>query len=347
MKLNQFSCSVASDTQLRPPVYQAHRFLLRSIALGVAIVTGIGSPGLQAYAAAVSLGNGGILFDQDTTLESEFVESHGAYQSTFGVLNLDSGEKTPLLIETRPSDRSASIFNPSSKVNDVESVRDFKGSPGVTVTQAIAKYTFKARQNYVFYLESTYNGRPTGIVYSSDLLNPNKEQQVQFTGSPSELCQTGMILSWDDTGARLVRARKQQDRDFDDFIVRVRDTACPIGGGEKVPVQVANTSSAQTAAATSKAGSPFAWGRLLYGVPLLGAFAASGGKSSSGGSSTPTPKNPNPNPTNSSTPSPCPPKNTPCPTPSVPEPITVLGSVSAIGIAEMMRRRNRKRSQQK
>jgi Domain of unknown function (DUF4114) len=331
MKKNQFSSSVASDTQLRSPVRPAHRFLLKPIALGIAIVTGIASPGLQAYAAAVSLGNGGILFDQDTTLESEFVESHGAYQSTFGVLNLDTGEKTPLLIETRSSDRSASVFNPSSKVNDVESIRDFKGSPGVTVTQSISKYTFKAKQNYAFYLESTYNGRPTGIVYSNDVLNPNKEQQVQFTGSPSELCQTGMILSWDDTGAKLVRNRKQQDRDFDDFVVRVRDTACPVGGGEK-PTQVASTSSqAAGGAAVPKAGSPFGWGRLLSGLPLLGAFAAFGGRSSSspstGGSPTPTP--------------------TLSPTTPIPEPITVLGSVGAISIAGMMRRRKRDRSQKK
>ncbi|MGL5197115.1 MAG: hypothetical protein ACRC8Y_26295, partial [Chroococcales cyanobacterium] len=38
--------------------------------------------------------NGGVLFDAETIVEFEFIESNGAYQSTFGVLNLQTGEKT-------------------------------------------------------------------------------------------------------------------------------------------------------------------------------------------------------------------------------------------------------------
>ena len=40
-------------------------------------------------------GNNNIQFDQDTTIEFEFIESHGAYQSTFGVIDLDSCQTQP------------------------------------------------------------------------------------------------------------------------------------------------------------------------------------------------------------------------------------------------------------
>ncbi|HEY9604411.1 MAG TPA: hypothetical protein V6C85_22535, partial [Allocoleopsis sp.] len=44
----------------------------------------------------------GIQFDVDTIVEFEFVQSHGAYQSTFGVIDLDTREKTPLISEVKP-----------------------------------------------------------------------------------------------------------------------------------------------------------------------------------------------------------------------------------------------------
>ncbi|MBE9009388.1 DUF4114 domain-containing protein, partial [Pseudanabaenaceae cyanobacterium LEGE 13415] len=192
---------------------------------------------LPARAADLSIGNEGIRVNREATLESEFVESHGAYQSTFGVINLTTKEKTPLLTETRPSDNPDTIFRPSTKIDDVGTPLDFPGTPGNAVPQPTGKYTFRPNNDYVFYLESSFNGRPTGILYSTDRLNPNAEQHVRFTGNINALCQTGgMQLGWDDTGSRIVRNRPAQDRDFDDFVVRLRDTACPVGQGEPPPV---------------------------------------------------------------------------------------------------------------
>ncbi len=317
MKFNCFLGLSASKIESSSLICLVTRHLIAPFSFGVAIITGVGVPGLQSYAAAVTLGNGGVRFEQDTTLESEFVESHGAYQSTFGVVNLDTNEKTPLLIEDKASDRSETVFRPSSKQGDVDSLKDFVGLPGKSVTKTSAKYTFKAKANYVFYLESTYNGRPTGVVYSSDVLNPDREQQVQFSGNATELCQSGMILNWDDTGSKLVRNRKQQDRDFDDFVVRVRETACPIGGGDEQPPAIAsNPPLGGGSAVQVKGGSNRAW---LLALPLLGlAFLHS----------------------NKQTPNDVPNK-------AVPEPITILGSAGALGWASLMHRRKKKSRKKK
>ncbi len=294
---------------------------------------------LQARAADLSIGNGGLQFNRETTLEGDFVESHGAYQSTFGVVNLDTNEKVPLLTETKGADQADTVFRPSSKVNDTESNRDFLGT-AQTVTQTSGKYTFKPGANYSFYLESTYNGRPTGIVYSTDRLNPNQEQQVTFTGNPANLCQGGgMIMAWDDTGSKLVRDRAAQDRDFDDFIVRLRDTACPVGGGEVPPTAAVPPPEAtappvgQLPPATGGGAPP---GNLTVPLGILGAgligglaFGLSGNNDDDNGQPAGAPGG-------------APPGEEP-----IPEPLTILGSGAALGFATLMQRRRQSRSRKK
>lgn len=281
--------------------------------------------GVSAIAADMSLGNSGVRFNKDTTLETNFVESHGAYQSTFGVINLDTNEKTPLLIETQPADQPASIFNPSTKVNNAGQPVDFLGTAGGAVANPSATYTFKANTNYVFYLESVYNGRPTGTVYSSDVMNAGQERQVAFSGDPANFCQgEGVSLAWDDTGSSLVRDREQQDRDFDDFIVRLRDTACPIGGGD-TPATAAIPPAESVVPPVGQlppGGAPVAAGGSAGGltVPLglLGAGAIAGIAVAAGGGGD-----------NDSEP--------------IPEPFTIIGSGAAVGFAALMRRRARGR----
>jgi Domain of unknown function (DUF4114) len=298
---------------------------------------------LQAHAADLSIGNGGLQFNRETTLEADFVESHGAYQSTFGVVNLDTQEKIPLLTETKASDQADSVFRPSSKVNDTESNRDFLGT-SQTVTQGTGKYTFKPGINYSFYLESSYNGRPTGVVYSTDSLNPGQEQQVTFTGNPANLCQGGgMIMAWDDTGSRLVRDRAAQDRDFDDFIVRLRDTACPVGGGEvppaaAVPPPATSTPVGQLPPAVG-GGSP---GNLTVPLGLLGAGAVTGLALGLGSDDDDDDSDDSSIP---GAPGGTPPGQTP--DGEIPEPLTILGSGTALGFATLMQRRRRNRAKKK
>ncbi|NDJ18755.1 PEP-CTERM sorting domain-containing protein [Myxacorys almedinensis] len=298
------------------------------LALGVAIAWFVQGFATPVLAASMAFGNGQIRFDKDTTLESTFLVSHGAYQSTFGVLNLDTNEKTPLLVEVKPSDEADTIFRPSSKTNNIDTLKDFRGTPGDTVPQPTAQFTFKANTNYAFYLESTYNGRPVGEVYSSDVLNPDQERQVSFSDdNMSALCQGGSVLSWDDTGAKLVRDREQQDRDYDDFVVQLRNTACPVGGGEPA-------APAETVAASGGALPPAGGGRRLGGllglIPLGLLAALPGGSnkpSTKVGDDIVLPPGTRPDP----------------PGKPVPEPFTILGSTTAIALGALAQRRRSKK----
>ncbi|GAP97855.1 PEP-CTERM sorting domain-containing protein [Leptolyngbya sp. NIES-2104] len=280
---------------------------------------------LPAYAVSL-INNSGVQFDQETTIESNFVESHGAYQSTFGVINLETKEKTPLITETRASDSPESIFKPSTRRSHIGTNTDFKGTPGNAVPQPTAQFRFQANQRYVLYLESTYNGRPTGIIYSTDVLNPNREQQVQFAGGLTDLCSGGVTVGWDDTGSKIVRDRQQQDRDFDDFIVQMKSLSCGVGGGEPPSVQVAAPESPAVVAPGGR-NSSLLWAAPLALLPFL--FRGGGG----GG-----------NP--SVIPPVIPPVPPSCPSGNcqpIPEPLTILGSGSAIAFATLMQRRRKRK----
>ena len=327
------------------------------IAIGVLVSWLAGNFSTQAIAADMAIGNGGIKFNRDTTLEPSFLESHGAYQSTFGVINLDTKEKTPLLVEVKPADTSAPVGRPSTRKNDLDTLFDFAGTPGKTVPQPISKFTFRANNNYVFYLESTLNGRPAGIVYSTDTLNPNQERQVVFTGTPADLCGTGgMLVAWDDTGAKLVRTRQQQDRDFDDYIVRLRETACAPGASEP-PGVIGGAPPGSVPPGASGGGPP-------GGLIALGSLAAIGGAialltSSSDnndnssqvtnppGTNPPGTNPPGTNPPGTNPPGTNPPGGAPPPGEPIPTPSTFFGSTMALGLVVLMRRRQDKRLKQK
>ncbi|MGB7445313.1 MAG: hypothetical protein WA919_29930 [Coleofasciculaceae cyanobacterium] len=192
------------------------KILLAAVLGGV--ISGFSSP----VVAQEVFGNDGILLKEDTIIEFEFVESNGAYQSVFGVINLDTGEKTALIAEAKASDFPQNVTLPSDYEDDAGVVEkdDFFGSPGNSVPQPLPEFTFKANTRYAFYLESFYNGRPVGTLYSLDSRNPGGNQQLMFEGNFQALTNGGSLIRWDDTGAALVRA-EFQDRDFDDFIVRI------------------------------------------------------------------------------------------------------------------------------
>lgn len=175
------------------------------IGLGVILGAAIGSF-TQAAKAAEDFNNNFIRFAKDVVVEFEFVESHGAYQSTMGVINLVTGEKTPLLTEVKASDDN-SLTSPRSL--------DFVGTAGNTVPQPLAEFVFKAGQPYAFYLDSSYQGRDAGTVYSSNNRNLNGQLQSRV-GDMTGLSNQGIRIEWDDTGSVLSR---RDDKDFNDFLV--------------------------------------------------------------------------------------------------------------------------------
>lgn len=171
--------------------------------------------------ASDQFNNNAIQFDVDTVVEFEFVESNGVYQSTFGVINLNTGERTPLIAEIKPSDRTQPVNVPSDFTNDtpLNNRDDFLGTPGNTVPEPLAEYEFQANTPYAFYLESFYNGQSAGVVYSTSLQNSGGTTRIMFDGDVAALATGGVLLQWDDTGSLLVQPA-QEDRDFDDFVVR-------------------------------------------------------------------------------------------------------------------------------
>ncbi|MGB3491124.1 MAG: DUF4114 domain-containing protein [Elainellaceae cyanobacterium] len=156
--------------------------------------------------AQEQFGNNGIQFDTPTIVEFEFAGSDGVYQSVFGVENLSTGERTPLLREERSP-------NPNQDIG--------------VVANPLTEFEFAANTPYAFYLESIYNGQPAGVLYSINSLNPNNSQQIVFDGGMLGLVEGGTLLQWDDTGSLLVPP-SGQDRDFDDFLVQAGGyVACP------------------------------------------------------------------------------------------------------------------------
>jgi hypothetical protein len=204
------------------------RSVLPLAAIASLSTTGLLSTFSKPAQAVDQFDSNGIQFDVDTIVEFEFVQSHGAYQSTFGVVNLDTNEKTPLIAEARPADTFQDVTRPSQYRPEGElDPGDFTGTPGNAVPQPLAEFEFKANTRYAFYLESTYNGRPAGIVYSTANLNRGGNQRAKFNGNFTGLGNGGTINLWDDTGSVLVTP-DTQDTDYNDFVVRAGGhLACP------------------------------------------------------------------------------------------------------------------------
>lgn len=194
----------------------------------IAILSAIATP-IQAqvsFSDRESFNNQSIQFDVDTVVEFEFVEAHGAYQSVFGIINLATGEKTPLIQESQPSDVAQNPIAPSSYKDDAGLPTDFLSTPGNAVPQPLAEFEFKANTAYAFYLESFFNGQSEQIFYSVDSRNAQGTRRVQFDRPIQNLVDGGVLLDWDDTGSLLVMI-PEEDQDFDDFIVRAGGrTAC-------------------------------------------------------------------------------------------------------------------------
>jgi hypothetical protein len=183
--------------------------------------------GLAAPAAfsADEFSPNAITFDRDTAIEFEFKESHGSYLATFGVMDLNSGEKTPLIKEDKPAD---------SNEREVNKATDFLGTPGNAVSQPKNTFTFKANTPYTLYLESrTASGRPAALVYSNDAKNLNSRQQAKLSAGFEGLSSQGIQVSFDDQD-KVKQDVTRTDNDFNDFVVIA-------GGGYGCNCNVAST----------------------------------------------------------------------------------------------------------
>jgi hypothetical protein len=161
---------------------QISKFRNLLIGCGAIATAALGSF-VAAASAAEQFNNQTIQFDRDTIIEFQFLKSNNAAQSTFGVVNLATGEKTPLISETRAQDKPGKI-----KV----------GTAGKSVRKPYAEFTFKNTTPYALYLDSKVKGKPATTAYSTMEKNGNGAQLASFDSDVNGLGTQGVKIGWND-----------------------------------------------------------------------------------------------------------------------------------------------------
>lgn len=199
--------------------------------LSVATVTTLLSLVSALPADAFTFGNSSILFDTDTTVNFEFLQSNGHWYGDFGVKDLSTELETLLISETRNVDPGSGVHN--DNLGTVTSIG------AVLPEQAFTSFTFNQGTKYSFFLKSydrtdLGSGTLQNTVYSTSLLNPsrwntpltisnnnydtslngrtvNGRDRVLFEGDLF----SGLKLFFEDNGIG-------GDNDYDDFVVSAR-----------------------------------------------------------------------------------------------------------------------------
>lgn len=187
--------------------------------------------GASAPAHAFSFGTNGIKFQEDTTVNFKFKESHGMFTSSLGIYSVKDSTIAKV----------ASLFS-ETKSSDNGAANEWKGTLGNTVVgSGSAFFKFLANQVYTLGLSSD-----NGTVYSTSSLNANSggSQQAVFGGSSlwnalgkettatfqaagnftngtGSLYSGGTLVSFDDRG-------NVNDKDFQDFTVSAEAVPEPI-----------------------------------------------------------------------------------------------------------------------
>jgi hypothetical protein len=182
-----------------------------------------------APAQAFTFNNSGISFNEDTTVNFDFVESHGWFQSNFGVID-STGKQTVLFSETKRSDGSGP---------------DNQGTCGNTVLICSTAFKFEAGKQYAFFLDSGTDVWGDYDIYSSDSMNAsglgfanqfkflqgtsvidndlNEDYKYYNTSVNSALGQTGGIQNANPFAGPVLIAIEDSGvnghRDFNDFMV--------------------------------------------------------------------------------------------------------------------------------
>ena len=155
----------------------------RKILIGCgAIATAVFGSMIQSVSAAEQFNNQSVQFERDTIIEFQFLESNNPALSTFGVLNLATGEKTPLISKARAQDKPG---------------KNHHGTAGKAVRKPFAEFTFKSGTPYTLYLESTVKGKGTTTVYSVPDKNGGS-QLAKFDNDATSLGTQGVKIGWND-----------------------------------------------------------------------------------------------------------------------------------------------------
>ncbi|MEQ9237814.1 PEP-CTERM sorting domain-containing protein [Coleofasciculus sp. E2-BRE-01] len=189
-----------------------------STVLGLAVGSALALSAMPAEAATVEFGNNGILFDEDTTIDFEFLQSQGKFQSELFIVEA-----------ANPTDPVFTLFTENEPFDDTSP--DFIGTCPTSVTVPGSSsctnwFTFEANVEYSLALFSGENtpAGTNGYVYSTDALNnPAGQQAFVFDGvvlppytGPGDISADPALgkvtIGFDDKG-------NANDADYQDFIV--------------------------------------------------------------------------------------------------------------------------------
>jgi len=216
-----------------------------------AIVGGLIST-MPAQAASL-FSNEGIMFEQDTEVTFDFLQSNGYWKGSFGVVNLGNKAETILFEEDLNKDNGSGYAD------------DNLGTPGNAVKSTMANFFFEADQEYSLFLRSFEGDEEKGIQYSTNSVNdPNnnawysqtytigdrkEEEGEAYRTNNFDSSLDGTIVSgrqralfvgnlFEEGSANILFEDSMAggDNDFDDFVVRA--TSESLGGGvlsESVP----------------------------------------------------------------------------------------------------------------
>ncbi|MEQ8539737.1 MAG: PEP-CTERM sorting domain-containing protein [Coleofasciculus sp. D1-CHI-01] len=164
-----------------------------------------GTLALSAMPAdAASFNNGGILFDTDTKVDFEFLESHGKFQSTLFIVEA-TDKNTPVY----------TLFT-ENEAFDTDS-SDFMGTCPTSVTAPDGSCTnwfeFQGGVEYSLLLDSGNNGK----VWSTDLLNMPVETLALFKFEQTDAGK--YTIDFEDKGIA--------PYDFNDFSITAQVTDIP------------------------------------------------------------------------------------------------------------------------
>ena len=181
--------------------------------------------GAAAPAQAASFGTGGISFANTQEVIFTFGETHGLFQSSLGIYEVNKSSTNKLTTSLVKS-----LFT-EIKPSDNGAANEYKGTLGNTVLgPGKVAFTFLANKIYTLGLATVKRGS----VFSTSALNGGSQQAVfgdqslltaldkdttntfqaagQFTNGLNPLFNGGAVISFDDGG-------NGNDRDFQDFTV--------------------------------------------------------------------------------------------------------------------------------
>lgn len=122
-------------------------------AAAASAVASFSTPALAASLTPSNYGVNGLKFDTDTTVQFDFLESHGMWQTALGVYRKDGTLASTLFTEDlRGSDPGANDAN-----------NDWKGTCGLSMSNCTTTFTFLAGVEYKFGLRK-YNPTTPDVV---------------------------------------------------------------------------------------------------------------------------------------------------------------------------------------